>query len=217
MFNDANCCRYLGTLITSSISLRPIRNFERTRFALCQRNLLARISSNCRFWCCIRAHTSAQAKKLGSKKSFNQLTACLLVFQKSRRGFHSRQLRARGHAWETNSSNLPTSSAACASPSDCVFASTPPIFSQRVTTSVANLYCERPCANSIGRSGGIVSSPFTSTIPKPPVVREWIDTNTLAKAELVWTLSASLCVMAVSVRSRKCLKHRRGKTCVKTW
>src|SRR2546430_8613393 len=95
------------------------------------------------------AHLGA-AKKPGSTKSSNRLTACWLVFLKSKHGSHWRPLRARDHAWDTNSSNLPTSSAASASPSVCVFASTPRTFSPPVTTSGMNLRCERPLANSIG-------------------------------------------------------------------
>src|SRR5205814_8583314 len=145
-----SCCRFLPTLITSSISLRRIHNFERTRFARSPRNLSERTSFNYPSWSCILGRTLAQAKKPGSNESSNRLITPLLAFQKSKRESHSRQLRARVPAWEVNLSISRTSSAVCANRSDYAFASIPRTFSLLVTTSAHTLRCERLCVNSIG-------------------------------------------------------------------
>src|SRR5262249_36488974 len=98
--------QYLGTLITSSISLRRTRNFAQIQSALFQRNLLAQTSLNCHFSWCTRAHTSAQAKKPGSKKLSNHLTACSLAFQRSKHVSRLRRLRVRDHVSEAGLSSL---------------------------------------------------------------------------------------------------------------
>jgi hypothetical protein len=95
------------------------------------------------------AHLGA-GEEAGLERIVERLITFLMVFQKSKRESHSRQLRARDRAWEVNLSISRTSSAVCENRSDYVFASTPRTFSRLVTTSGATLRCERLSVNSIG-------------------------------------------------------------------